>query len=63
MNHAKMAAGGHKEGKKEGKPETVRRPEEEEEEDEKEEEEEEKGLLGDFVRALHPQEMHMSQEI
>ena len=26
MNHAKMAAGGHKEGKKEGKPETVRMP-------------------------------------
>ena len=26
MNHAKTDAGGHKEGKKEGKPETVRMP-------------------------------------
>ena len=41
----------------------VEEEKEEEEEDEKEEEEEEKGLLGDFARALHPQEMHMSQEI
>ena len=37
--------------------------EEKEKKEEEVEEEEEKGLLGDFVRALHPQEMHMSQEI